>query len=341
MENSIVVDLLPCALHLTEDEWTELFEEHDPCDEAGVSSVTPLPDVSDVVCRAVLLQLMLENHTDTVMASLAEWLPTRLANLSPDSESVEPVRFRAMHALPGDVLTKLAVPPRRVSIKFPFQVPSDAVSNRQTLDLKVELNATAGGSGARLWAGGMLLAGWLWHRHCIEESGSPVAGSRVLELGAGFSGIVARVASAAGALHVLTTDGVTEVQQQLERNVRNVHGITASHLQWGIDQPSVGEESAEAVLFADCIYSARGAELLLGCICECRAACPGLVVHGTLGEKTRSGCSEFLAGMLELGFLGEKEVLSDELLAAVGKLLPRDDAEGSGSVDVWTWRSNA
>lgn len=341
MENCIVIDLLPCALQLTDDEWTELLEQHDPSDEAGVSSVTLLPDVSDVVCRAVLVQLMLENYTDSVMASLAEWLPAQLVKQKLDSGSVELLRFRAMHELPSDVLAKLAVPPRHATLKFPFQVPSGAASSFKTLDLKVELNATAGGSGARLWVGGIVLAEWVWHRHCMEASGSPVFGRRVLELGAGFSGIVARVSSAAGASHVSTTDGITDVMRQLARNVRNTRGVTASHLQWSVDKPSFGEQAADVVLFADCIYSPRGAELLLGCIRDCLAACPCVVVHGTLQKEARSGCSEFQEGMLKLGFQGEREPLSEELLAAVAKLLPRDDAEDKGSdIDVWTWRSN-
>jgi len=75
--------------------------------------------------------------------------------------------------------------------------------------------AVGGGTGARLWTGGMLLAEWLLQ---ATKDGFLLKDKQVLELGAGAAALPSIVAARCGAL-VTATDGVEEVVEQMRRNV--------------------------------------------------------------------------------------------------------------------------
>jgi len=345
MENSFVIDRLPEALTLTAEEWIDLLCEETVADSAGVQDVVLLNAIPDVLSTpAVLVELMLENETDIVMAALADWLPARLAacNRGPSAvvDMLETPRIRALSILP-QAQHQVKEAARWIQMPYTLDVPSLCSKTHEALKLHVGMDSShEHGTGSRLWLGGMILAEWLWHRYCLD-SDSPVTGKRVLELGAGFCGLPAIIAAKSGASHVIASDGVLEVWQQLVRNVASL-GVEARHLRWGIDSPSSGEP-AEVVLFADCMYSREGVQLLLLCLGDCLSACPYLVVHGTLEPKARSGSREFLDAMVEFGFVAQRELWSEEILAAILKKYPKrsedDDEQELRKVELWTWFS--
>eukprot|EP00913_Durusdinium_trenchii_P035698 g33403.t1 len=106
---------------------------------------------------------------------------------------------------------------------------------RGTLDVSLHLRAAAGGgTGARLWTGGVLLAEWLLQ----AEQAELLKGKQVLELGAGAAALPS-VAAAAGAGAVVATEGVeepmavAEVVAQMRRNLQaNAPAVRGEQLWW-------------------------------------------------------------------------------------------------------------
>eukprot|EP00746_Dinoflagellata_sp_MGD_P021893 gnl/MRDRNA2_/MRDRNA2_15111_c0_seq1.p1 gnl/MRDRNA2_/MRDRNA2_15111_c0~~gnl/MRDRNA2_/MRDRNA2_15111_c0_seq1.p1 ORF type:complete len:253 (-),score=39.57 gnl/MRDRNA2_/MRDRNA2_15111_c0_seq1:314-1006(-) len=222
-------------------------------------------------------------------------------------------------------------------MSYSFNVPSGAAPDLKSFSFRIEINAAASGTGSRLWVGGVVLAEWLWFRHCLDAVG-PVAGQVVLELGAGFCGLPSIAAKSTGSPCVIASDGVRCVLQQLARNVV-CFGIEAREMRWGIEVLN-NSEAIDVILFADCLYSEKGAELLLKCIEGGLISRPNLVVYGTLEPSARYGCRIFRKGMTELGFLETQEVIDQELIAVVSKKLPRSvcDEEEINGVQLWKWQ---
>lgn len=123
--------------------------------------------------------------------------------------------------------------------------------------------AVGGGTGARLWTGGILLAEWLLH---ATKDGLRLKGKQVLELGAGAAALPSIVAARyGGAKHVLATDGLEEVVEQMRQNVaQNAPLVQCSLLPWltAGRRRYPKKEQFDIVLFADGIYTERGALLL-------------------------------------------------------------------------------
>lgn len=324
----------------------ELLEEEPTTESAGIQEITFLRDIPGklIAPPALLVELMLENETEAVIAELAAWLPFKLASDKElecgDSAELERPRVRALGAFPLGLIGPLVQEPKWLNLPLVFKVPVLAAEGMEPVRFSVRLNATMDrGTGSRFWQGGMLLAEWLWHSHCLETC-DDLAGHRVLELGAGFGGLPSCLASRIGALQVTATDGVFEVWEQLARNV-STFGIETQHLRWGSDLPQ-SSEPADVVLFADCLYSQRGAQLLLQCISSCLAACPTLGVHGTLEAESRAGCQDFVDGMTEMGFTAEQHKVSPAVLEAVSKKTPKNAlaevTKELTNLQIWTWR---
>lgn len=335
MENCIVIDRLPTSLHLTEDEWEALLEEDTVTESAGVLTVDLLAEPVDdaIMAPALLVELMLENETELVVAQLVKWLPSRLAA----EEALQVPRVRQLTDLQCVVPAADVCEMKGCATSIEFKVPPRASASRcfEPLSLKVEICSADRGTGSRLWLGGLVLAEWLWQQHCFG-SGDVIRDRRVLELGAGFCGIPSRVAMLTGAAEVTATDGILQCVKGLERNAAP-HGVVTRYLRWGQDECSV----ADVLLFADCVYSTRGAELLLECIDSCRRGCPECIIHGTFETERRAGYRDFLDGMAQRGYTAKREVLGSDLLAAVKEKLPkRGDDDTSNEllgIQLCTW----
>lgn len=343
MENSFIIENLPGHVVLTEEEWVELLEEHQATNSAGVESVKPFPAIEGVnLAPAVVVELTLENETEAVIAGLSTWLAARLASLRTSSENSEgkssmQVQCRPIDMLSDTSMAAIANESKRSKMSYTFNVPIGAAPDLKPYGFHIEIDATASGTGSRLWIGGVMLAEWLWFRHCLDSVG-PVAGQVVLELGAGFCGLPSIAAKSTGSSCVIASDGVRCVFQQLARNVV-CHGIEAREIRWEIDALNTSE-AIDVILFADCLYSEKGAQLLLKCIESGLTSRPNLVVYGTLEPLSRYGCRTFQKGMAELGFLEFQEVIDQELRTLISKKLPRSvcDEEEINGVQLWKWR---
>eukprot|EP00931_Biecheleriopsis_adriatica_P045538 TRINITY_DN26084_c0_g1_i2.p1 TRINITY_DN26084_c0_g1~~TRINITY_DN26084_c0_g1_i2.p1 ORF type:complete len:337 (-),score=53.97 TRINITY_DN26084_c0_g1_i2:37-1047(-) len=332
MENCIVVDGLPCQL--SEEEWEELLNEEPATCSAGILTVEAIPSIDDhVIGLALLIELMLENETEIVASQLASWLPSRVAELS--KMPTTDVRVRPLALLPCEVPAASVVSLASVSCSaIRFGVPFGAIADMKPLRLSMERHHADRGTGSRLWPGSLLLAEWLWQNHCTGER-QIVREKRVIELGAGFCGLPARVAMASGAKEVLATDGVMSVVDMLSHNIGQ-SGASVRRLRWSEDE--IG--AWDVVLFSDCLYSARGTQLLLDCLRQCmEQSAKDLTIHGTLQPGDRAGQQDFLRGMELLGFLGEREVVPHALETAVLGYLPKDECQDEvRGLQLWTWR---
>jgi len=346
-----------------------LLEENPALDSAGVEDVVLMGAGASslVVGPALLVELTLENETEVVVAALEVWLPSRLLKAMLASECASsldaaplPLPKPRVRQLKGLSLMppRAAAPVRASAVTFVRPTAGPACQQQQQHQQQqqpqqqqqlqqqqqqhrlIRLTMKMGGShgtGSRLWEGGVLLATWLLHESCLQPPG-PVANLRVLELGAGFCGLPSRIAAHVGALRVTATEGVSEVFQLLLENVRNCD-VRAKMLRWGEDEIA-DEDAPDVLLFADCVYTEAGASLLLECVAMCQRLQPRLVVHGTLEPEARFGCQEFAEGMVRLGFVASREVLSSELLAADRQQLPPSSSEEIDCVQLWTWRAD-
>ncbi|CAK9057471.1 unnamed protein product [Durusdinium trenchii] len=191
---------------------------------------------------------------------------------------------------------------------------------RGTLDVSLHLRAAAGGgTGARLWTGGVLLAEWLLQ----AEQAELLKGKQVLELGAGAAALPS-VAAAAGAGAVVATEGVEEVVAQMRRNLQaNAPAVRGEQLWWQHTgrRRYRKKEQFDVVLFADGVYTERGAWLLAD------AATALLRPSGTLIgalPDLRAGMSSFEEDLSARGLVGSEVSLDQEIIDAASRPYDED-----------------
>eukprot|EP00933_Yihiella_yeosuensis_P060066 TRINITY_DN6203_c0_g1_i1.p1 TRINITY_DN6203_c0_g1~~TRINITY_DN6203_c0_g1_i1.p1 ORF type:complete len:369 (+),score=89.31 TRINITY_DN6203_c0_g1_i1:96-1202(+) len=189
-------------------------------------------------------------------------------------------------------------------------------------DVPVSLSVwpgSGGGTGAKLWSGGSLLAEWLLRNSTVQEL---MEGADVIELGAGAAALPSIVAARFGARKVVATDILQSIvslmKGNLRRNVLNsdiVEGIVLDWLPAGRKNYKESQKF-DVVMFADGIYTERGALLLAD------AATSLLRDSGTLIgalPDLRAGISSFESDLRIRGFAATKINISDELLKAASR----------------------
>lgn len=182
--------------------------------------------------------------------------------------------------------------------------------------------AVGGGTGARLWTGGILLAEWLLH---ATKDGLRLKGKQVLELGAGAAALPSIVAARyGGAKNVLATDGLEEVVEQMRQNVaQNAPLVQCSLLPWltAGRRRYPKKEQFDIVLFADGIYTERGALLLADAVTALLRP-KGLLI-GALPDL-RAGIASFEEDLQMRGMVAAQVTLKKEVIEAASRPYDED-----------------
>ena len=203
--------------------------------------------------------------------------------------------------------------------------------------LEVARSTCGGGTGARPWRGGVLLAKLLcsWASNgvgndaTLRDDSSLSAGftdlstpsvralfhnKDVMELGAGAAGLpsmalakLIRIENPATTMStvpssIVATDGVDEIVQVLETNIvrnRLERHVRVQHLNWNHLPPEI-QSSADAIIFSDCVYNEEGAAALYNAISHLLR--PGGIVLGVL-PNFRVGLTDFETRMKGRGFV--------------------------------------
>ncbi|CAL1142507.1 unnamed protein product [Cladocopium goreaui] len=182
--------------------------------------------------------------------------------------------------------------------------------------------AVGGGTCARLWTGGILLAEWLLH---ATKDGLRLKGKQVLELGAGAAALPSIVAARyGGAKNVLATDGLEEVVEQMRQNVaQNAPLVQCSLLPWltAGRRRYPKKEQFDIVLFADGIYTERGALLLADAVTALLRP-KGLLI-GALPDL-RAGIASFEEDLQMRGMVAAQVTLKKEVIEAASRPYDED-----------------
>lgn len=219
-----------------------------------------------------------------------------------------------------------------------------------TIGIRVALRrGDGGGTGSKLWSGGMLLAEWLargagWRgsaQRCLD-----IAGKDVLELGAGIAALPSIVAAKSGALRVLATDGLADIVDAMQRNIEgNAPSVETGILKWAVAGQTAYPQSAQfdVILFADAIYTERGALLLADTLMSLIR--PHGVIVGAL-PNLRVGVSSFEDDMRIRGFEASVVDLDSTVLQAASRqnLPATPDLVAGGSLDGYLlviWRHSS
>jgi len=215
------------------------------------------------------------------------------------------------------------------------------------MDVSLTLSpGVGGGTGAKLWPGGVLLALWLL-REAIDNSigGVTFSNSRVLELGAGSTALPSMVAAAhQQAEVVIASDSIFSVVEQMKENLSlNAPSVEVRRIDWMMEgrQDYSYEERYlqltspiptsnldhrirfDLIVFSDCIYNQRGAFFLAYAISSLIR--PGGAVVGAL-PRTRDGVQAFEDDLDTNGFSATEIPIGDELLASASALIEADKA---------------
>ena len=133
-----------------------------------------------------------------------------------------------------------------------------------TVEVSLDLSpSVGGGTGSKLWPGGLLLAEHLM----LSFRGARSLGKlKVLELGAGAGALPSIAAYHCGLGTVVATDCVASVVRQMSANLQRNAGpaVEAKVLDWksfGTEQRDE-EDRFDLILFSDGIYNQRGAFFL-------------------------------------------------------------------------------
>ncbi|CAE8597587.1 unnamed protein product, partial [Polarella glacialis] len=189
-------------------------------------------------------------------------------------------------------------------------------------------SGSSGGTGARLWSGGTLLAEWLLRAD--PSVGLIVKGADVLELGAGAAALPSIAAMRLGARRVLATDTVQQVVSLMRRNLAaNAKTVDVEVKDWlaaGRRRPRE-EDQFDIVLFADGIYTERGALLLADAAMSLLRPAGALI--GALPDL-RAGISSFEEDLRARGFAASEVPLDKELVNAASR--PHLDMKAAGLV---------
>lgn len=178
--------------------------------------------------------------------------------------------------------------------------------------------SAGGGTGARLWSGGVLLSEWL----ARSVGSSPLlppgfSGKDVLELGAGCAALPATCAARLGARSVVATDLLADVVAIARENVlRNAPSVEVRTLDWSAAGRAIypRDQQFDVVLFADAIYTERGASLLAGAATALLRQPHGVLV-GALPDF-RVGIASFEEDLHARGWVPSQAKLDGDLLAA-------------------------
>lgn len=193
------------------------------------------------------------------------------------------------------------------------------------VDVKINLRGgEVGGTGMKLWPGGILLADWLCHngRGILE-------GLDVLELGAGVAALPSLAAAQCGARRVVASDGLAGIVAQLEHNLSlNSSTVEVRLFDWATAMRRVFkiEEQFDVVLFADGLYSPRGA-LFLAEAATALLRESGGVVLGAL-PCLRAGVRSFEQDMQDRGFDAIQLELDTSSLSSASSLQDKYRDEG-------------
>lgn len=188
------------------------------------------------------------------------------------------------------------------------------------------------GTGAHLWAGGVLLAGWM-----AEQKPAFLGVSKVLELCCGVAALPSAVAALLGAKEVVASDGSTSVVETARNNmILNSVSVDVQEFDFHAVVHEGGaaasqKASANLILFADAIYTA-GSSKLATCI-DALLLPDGEVIGVLCG--LHCGFQEFLEEMRLLHFVARILHCSPDLLDSIdsGKVTFAE-AHWSGRLDL-------
>jgi hypothetical protein len=136
-----------------------------------------------------------------------------------------------------------------------------------------------GGTGAQVWIGSLLLSAWV-----AFSAGANLKGKRVVEIGAGLA-LPSFVAATYTSL-VVATDCMTQILEQVNCNVvRNnlQKRVQTQVLHWN-DVDKAKSCEADVVIFSDCIYGLKAAELLPVVLLHCLKDARYSYIVGVLPE---------------------------------------------------------
>ena len=337
VDNTLVV-----AQHgLADDLLVAWFTEH-VCEVAGCRSLLNDAQSARSAGDARLVELMLENELEIAVARFTRAFPDAAVRRAAAAD------FAAAPA-GDDVVIRLQL------------------GAAPGMPAAVTLRPGVGrGTGAKLWTGGILLAEWLARgagglcatadaRQCAPVK---LQGMDVLELGAGCTALPAIVAARRGARSVVSTDLHADLVRAMEANLaRNgvlatpcsarARGVAEARV---LDWLTVGRAAHtpdgqfDVILFADGIYTERGAFLLADAVKALLR--PGGCVVGALPDL-RVGVRSFEADLRACGFAAAEAVLDRALLDATTRahreyksadVIVGESAEGYRIV---VWRQDA
>jgi len=193
---------------------------------------------------------------------------------------------------------------------------SFGVGTSASIDVSVTIcDCLGGGTGARIWPAGIILAEWL------ARSPLALAGKDVLELGAGTTGFPSIVASHRGA-RAVATDGLERLVCLLKKNMSvNAPGAGVQLLDWKQPKPQSGCLSRyDVVLFADAVYSVHGAHCL--CSAALDLVCEGGAIIGALPDN-RDGIVALLQEFEAQGLRPDSVALSTDISEAAASGMER------------------
>lgn len=181
--------------------------------------------------------------------------------------------------------------------------------------LEVDVLDNLDGTGARLWAGGVLLAGWM-----AEQKPASLAVSKVLELCCGGAALPSAVAALQGAKEVLASDGSTSVVEMARNNMRlNSVSVDVQELDYYAVHDSETatslKASANLILFADAVYTSGSASSKLATCIDALLLPDGEVIGVLCG--LHCGFQEFLQEMRGLHFVARILHCSPDLLDSI------------------------
>eukprot|EP00929_Paragymnodinium_shiwhaense_P099941 TRINITY_DN61885_c0_g1_i1.p1 TRINITY_DN61885_c0_g1~~TRINITY_DN61885_c0_g1_i1.p1 ORF type:complete len:336 (+),score=40.01 TRINITY_DN61885_c0_g1_i1:162-1169(+) len=301
----IIENCIVCSGHgLSDGELTSWFSEH-ICEATAY-----LIEHSDGDTRFV--DLMLENEVEVAIHRFQKKFPEATAR----------------RPLPGERPILHAVDSCRPSDNLQLRFGS-AAACCPGVTLSVELPYGPGlGTGGKLWSGGILLAEWL----ARGSEGLDVSGKDVLELGAGCAALPCLVLASqefqcysgqkanslvasdalAGAVGCCSKNACHNSQAAgLPIECRRFDWVEARHNQYRHD------EQFDVILFADCIYTERGAWLLADAIMALLR--PGGTVIGCF-PHLRVGISSFEEDMEIRGYTVMPADLDAELLGSAASI---------------------
>lgn len=193
-------------------------------------------------------------------------------------------------------------------------------------DVRLRLSTgPGGGTGSKLWSGGLLLAEWIMHDGASGSPLLPFVGHEVLELGAGSAALPSVAAASRGARKVVATDGIVAVVEQMRNNlahnapsveVRTLDWLTAGRKSYAYD------DQFDLILFSDGIYTQRGALFLADAITSLLR--PSGVVVAALPDF-RAGIAGFEEDLSARGFITITVDLSDVTLRAASEPIEKDE----------------